>query len=94
MVFSYIYFLDGMYRTYFVSLEIRVLVGTGVNDAVYGFTEIFHLKNQSVTFGPQLPFGPLHGAYAYPFGDSFVVAGGSKPLEGGAESTGEVFHSQ
>ena len=81
-------------RTYFVSLEIRVLVGTGVNDDVYGFTEIFHLKNQSVTFGPQLPFGPLHGAYAYPFGDSFVVAGGSKPLEGGAESTGKVFYFQ
>merc|ERR1712038_1802127 len=34
-----------------------------------------------------MPFGPLHGAYAYPFGDTFVVAGGSQPLEGGAEST-------
>ena len=59
-----------------------------MRDYVYGYTEIYHLKNQSVTLGPQMPFGPLHGAYSYPFGDTFVVTGGSKPLEGDAESTG------
>ena len=68
-----------------------MLVGTGANDAAYGYTEIYHVKDQSITNGPQMPFGPLHGAYAYPFGDTFVVAGGSKPLEGGAESTGNKF---
>ena len=39
-----------------------------------------------------MPFGPLHGAYSYPFGDTFVVAGGSKPREGDAESTGMTLH--
>ena len=68
--------------------ETRVLVGTGMRDMKYGYTEIYHLKNQSVTVGPLMPFGPLHAAYAYPFGDTFVVAGGSKPKEGDAESTG------
>ena len=43
-----------------------------------------------MTLGPQMPFGPLHGAYSYPFGDTFVVTGGSKPLEGDAESTGKT----
>ena len=68
-------------------------MGTGTSDVAFGYTEIYHLNNQSVTDGPQMPFGPLHGAYTYPFGDSFVVAGGSKPLEEGAESTGkQTFH--
>ena len=43
-----------------------------------------------MTLGPQMPFGPLHGAYSYPFGDTFVVTGSSKPLEGDAESTGKT----
>jgi len=71
--------------------ETHVLVGTGANDAAYGYTEIYHVKDQSITNGPQMPFGPLHGAYAYPFGDTFVVAGGSKPLEEGAESTDILY---
>ena len=75
-----------------VSSETRVLVGTGMNDHNYGYTEIYHLKNKSTTVGPLMPFGPLHGAYSYPFGDTFVVAGGSKPREGDAESTGMTLH--
>ena len=75
-----------------VPSETRVLVGTGANDHNYGYTEIYHLKNKSTTIGPQMPFGPLHGAYSYPFGDTFVVAGGSKPLEGDAESTGMTLY--
>ena len=61
-----------------------------MNDYNFGYTEIYHLKNQSVTTGPLLPFGPLHGAHSYPFGDTFVVTGGSKPLEADAESTGKL----
>ena len=67
------------------------MVGTGLNDKEYGYSEIYHVKNQSVTIGPQMPFGPLHGASSTPFGDTFLVSGGSKPLEGGAESTGKVI---
>ena len=62
-----------------------------MSDYNYGYTEIYHVKNKSVTVGPQMPFGPLHAAYAYPFGETFVVAGGSKPKEGDAESTGTIF---
>ena len=69
-------------------LETRVLVGTGFDDNAYGYTEIYHLKNKSVTIGPLMPFGPLHGASSTPFGDTFIVTGGSKPREGDAESTG------
>ena len=65
-----------------------------MSDNNYGYTEIYHLKNQSVTVGPLMPFGPLHAAYAYPFGETFVVAGGSKPKEGGAESTGTTCFFQ
>ena len=79
---------DNLSYNCFLSLETRVLVGTGMNDRMYGFTEIYDVKTKSVTMGPKMPFGPLHGAYAYPFGDTFVVAGGSKPLQGDAESTG------
>ena len=74
----------------FFPAETRVLLGSGMSDYAFGYTEIYHLKNQSVTLGPQMPFGPLHGAYSYPFGDTFVVTGGSKPLEGDAESTGKT----
>ena len=70
--------------------ETRVLVGTGMNDRVYGYTEIYHVQNQSATVGPLMPFGPLHGASSTPFGDSFVIAGGSKPALGGEESTGKL----
>ena len=62
-----------------------------MSDYTYGYTEIYHVKNKSVTVGPLMPFGPLHGAYSYPFGDTFVVAGGSKPREGDAESTGTTI---
>ena len=61
-----------------------------MSDRYYGYTEIYHLKNESVTMGPKMPFGPLHGAHSYPFGDTFVVSGGSKPLEADAESTGKM----
>ena len=77
-----------------LSLETRVLVGTGANDRMYGYTEIYDVKTKTVTVGPKMPFGPLHGAYAYPFGDTFVVTGGSKPLQGDAESRGRKSHSQ
>ena len=59
-----------------------------MSDSTWGYTEIYHLKNKSTTVGPTMPFGPLHGAYSYPFGDTFLVAGGSKPLESDAFSTG------
>ena len=70
--------------------DTRVLVGTGMNDRVYGYTEIYHVQNQSATVGPLMPFGPLHGASSTPFGDSFLVTGGSKPALGGEESTGKL----
>ena len=70
------------------------MVGTGSSDQNYGYSEIYHVKNQSVTIGPRMPFGPLHGASSTPFGDTFLVAGGSKPLEGDAESTGKVISSK
>jgi len=86
--FQYVFPVCGMYKK---DGETRVLLGSGMRDYVYGYTEIYHLKNQSVTLGPQMPFGPLHGAYSYPFGDTFVVTGGSKPLEGDAESTDILY---
>ena len=78
----------------FIISDVRVLVGTGSSDQNYGYSEIYHVKNQSVTIGPRMPFGPLHGASSTPFGDTFLVAGGSKPLEGDAESTGKVISSK
>ena len=78
----------------FIISDVRVLVGTGSSDQNYGYSEIYHVKNQSVTMGPLMPFGPLHGASSTPFGDTFLVAGGSKPLEGDAESTGKVISSK
>ena len=68
-------------------------MGTGRRDQLDGYTEIYHVKNQSITMGPQMPFGPLHGASSTPFGNTFLVAGGSKPLEGDEESTGTFSHT-
>ena len=65
-------------------------MGTGKQDTMFGYTEIYHVKNQSTTTGPLMPFGPLDGASSTPFGDSFLVTGGSKLIEGDIDSTGKL----
>ena len=70
-------------------IEIRVLVGSGKQDtSLAGRTEIFHIKSQSITMGPYMPDGPLDAASSTPFGDSFIVTGGTKPNQFDVESTG------
>ena len=55
--------------------DVKVVVGSGINDYYGGDIEIYSQRDNSFQNGPPLP-KPLEGAASVQYGDSFIVVGG------------------